>query len=53
MSVSDLESWGAWGAPVPGGLGEAEPGGGRANGAAQRHRLDLVRLNSATVGRGV
>ena len=29
------------GAPVPGGRPNAEPGGGRASGAAQRRRLDL------------
>jgi len=28
----------ASGAPVPGGRPNAEPGGGRASGAAQRHR---------------
>ena len=34
--------------PVPGGRPCAEPGGGRASGAAQRRRFDLIRLNSAT-----
>ena len=36
------------GAPVPGGRPNAEPGGGRASGAATRRRLDQIRLNSAT-----
>jgi hypothetical protein len=35
------------------GLAKAEPGAGSAGrGAAQRRRLDLVRLNSAVVGLG-
>ena len=37
------------GAPVPGGRPNAEPGGGRASGAAQRRRLDL---STAQFGNG-
>ena len=36
MTIGGLAS----GAPVPGGRPNAEPGGGRASGAAQRCRLD-------------
>jgi hypothetical protein len=43
MTIGGLAS----GAPVPGGRPNAEPGGGRASGAAQRCRLDL---NTAEFG---
>ena len=39
------------GAPVPGGRPSAEPGGGRASGAAQRRRLDLSTAQFGNAGR--
>ena len=39
------------GAPVPGGRPNAEPGGGRASGAAQRRRLDLSTAQFGSAGR--
>ena len=41
MGLADLRGLVGGGAPVPGGRPNAEPGGGRASGAAQRRRLDL------------
>ena len=38
MSVIDLRELPGGGAPAPGGRPNAEPGGGRASGAAQRRR---------------
>jgi hypothetical protein len=48
VSVMDLRVLRAAAArPCRAGVPNAEPGGGRASGAAQRRRLDLIRLNSA------
>jgi len=41
MSLLDLRSLGHGGAPAPGGRPNAEPGGGRASGAARGAALDL------------
>jgi hypothetical protein len=50
MSQPDRWHVTVWACPRRACLEEAEPGDGQRRDAAQRRRLDLVRLNSATLG---
>jgi hypothetical protein len=47
MSLIDLRELPVAARPCRAGVLNAEPGGGRASGAAQRRRLDQIQLNSA------